>query len=131
MQLVHIFPIKNLLCLAAVALTACAQLPPPSQGKLSPQALEMVSRSHLPDQTSELQRQQWLDRITWGATDHDAGQHPDAQIAFENRHYRPAAAQQATRPSASLTAPQISGAPEQQSSTRNASNSPIPSKSAE
>ena len=74
MQLVHIFSIKSLLCVAAVALTACAQLPPSSQGKLSPQALEMVNRSHLPDQTSELQRQQWLDRITWGATDHDAAQ---------------------------------------------------------
>lgn len=45
MQLVHIFSIKSLLCVAAVALTACAQLPPSSQGKLSPQALEMVNRS--------------------------------------------------------------------------------------
>jgi len=72
MQLARIFPIKSLACVAAAALTACAPLPP--AGRLSPQAQQTLDGSHLPDRPGELQRQQWLDRVTWGATDHDAAQ---------------------------------------------------------
>lgn len=75
MQLAHIFPVKSLACgFAAVALAACAPLSPSSQDRLSPQAVETLSQSRLQDRPGDLQRQQWLDRITWGATDHDAAQ---------------------------------------------------------
>ena len=71
MRLLHFSPTKTLLSLAAVALTACAPLAP-SSGRPSPEMLQTLSSSALPDKPSALQSQQWLDRVTWGATDHDA-----------------------------------------------------------
>ena len=71
MRLLHFSPTKTLLSLAAVALTACAPLAP-SSGRPSPEMLQTLSSSTLPDKPSALQSQQWLDRVTWGATDHDA-----------------------------------------------------------
>lgn len=73
MRLLHFSPTRTLLCLAAVALAACAPLSP-SSGRASPEVLQVLSSSSLPDKTSALQSQQWLDRVTWGATDHDAAQ---------------------------------------------------------
>ena len=73
MRLLHLSFPKTLLCLAALALTACAPLSPPS-GRLSTQAWQTLASSALPERTSALQSQQWLDRVTWGASDHDAAQ---------------------------------------------------------
>lgn len=72
MPLSHFSATKSLLCLAAAALAACAPLVPSPQVRLSPQAQQILSSSNLPDKIGELQSQQWLDRVTWGATDHDA-----------------------------------------------------------
>ena len=71
MRLLPFSPVQGLLCLAALALTACAPLAP-SSGRPSPEVLQTLSSSALPDKPSALQSQQWLDRVTWGATDHDA-----------------------------------------------------------
>lgn len=73
MQLLHIFFVKSVAVLAATALTACAPLSS-SQSRLSPRALEAVNNSRLSDETNEMQRQQWLDRVTWGATDSESSQ---------------------------------------------------------
>ncbi|MEG1735148.1 MAG: DUF1800 domain-containing protein, partial [Comamonas sp.] len=72
MQQLHIFFTRSLACIAVTALAACAPLLSPSQSRLSPQTIETVSNSRLPDKTSAMQRQQWLDRVTWGATDHES-----------------------------------------------------------
>lgn len=74
MQQPHIFFAKSLACLAVAALAACAPLSSPSHGRLSPHTLEVMSSSRLPDKTSTQQCQQWLDRVTWGATDHESSQ---------------------------------------------------------
>ena len=71
MRLLPFSPVQGLLCLAALTLTACAPLAP-SSGRPSPEVLQTLSSSALPDKPSALQSQQWLDRVTWGATDHDA-----------------------------------------------------------
>ena len=71
MRLLPFSPVQGLLCLAALALTACAPLGP-SSGRPSPEVLQTLNSSALPDKPSALQSQQWLDRVTWGATDHDA-----------------------------------------------------------
>lgn len=71
MRLLPFSPVQGLLCLAALALTACAPLAP-SSGRPSPEVLQTLNSSALPDKPSAQQSQQWLDRVTWGATDHDA-----------------------------------------------------------
>lgn len=71
MRLLPFSPVQGLLCLAALALTACAPLGP-SSSRPSLEVLQTLSSSALPDKPSVLQSQQWLDRVTWGATDHDA-----------------------------------------------------------
>ena len=71
MRLLPFSPVQGLLCLAALALTACAPLGP-SSSRPSLEVLQTLSSSALPDKPSALQSQQWLDRVTWGATDHDA-----------------------------------------------------------
>ena len=70
MQLRRVLSIEALACLGAALLTACAPLAP---SRLSAEA-ETLRASSLPDRLTDLQRQQWLDRVSWGATDHEAAQ---------------------------------------------------------
>ena len=72
MSQARFFPVRVLVCIAAAALTACAPLPQTPPSRVSPQAMEVLSHSPLPATLNPLQRQQWLDRVTWGASDHDA-----------------------------------------------------------
>ena len=66
----HFLNFQTLACLSAALLTACAPL---SQSpRLSAQAEQTLKASPLPERLSDLQRQQWLDRLSWGATDHEA-----------------------------------------------------------
>ena len=74
MALTRFFPVRALACIAAAALTACAPISQAPPSRISPQAMEVLSHSPLPATLSPLQRQQWLDRVTWGASDHDAAQ---------------------------------------------------------
>lgn len=57
--------------LAAAALTACAPLGggPFAPSQPSALTLQVLDRHALPAQLSAIQRQQWLDRVSWGATD--------------------------------------------------------------
>ena len=64
----------GLICLTLAALTACSQLPQAASGRLSPAAAEILSSSAAGAVLSDQQRQQWLDRVTWGATDREAAQ---------------------------------------------------------
>lgn len=71
MQLRRVLSIEALACLGVALLTACAPLAP---SRLSVQAEQTLRASPLPDRLTDLQRQQWLDRVSWGATDHEAAQ---------------------------------------------------------
>ncbi|MDR0214848.1 MAG: DUF1800 domain-containing protein [Comamonas sp.] len=71
MQLRRVLSIEALACLSAALLTACAPLAP---SRLSAQAEQTLRASPLPERLTDLQRQQWLDRVSWGATDHEAAQ---------------------------------------------------------
>jgi uncharacterized protein (DUF1800 family) len=55
------------ICLVLAGLSACAPLRPTPQ--LSPAAAQLLESSTLPTSLNAQQRQQWLDRVTWGATD--------------------------------------------------------------
>ena len=54
-------------CLVFAGLTACASLAPTQ--RLSPAAAQWLESAALPAALNAQQRQQWLDRVTWGATD--------------------------------------------------------------
>lgn len=55
-------------------LSACAPLTQAPLQHGSAAAQQTLQSSPLPAQLSPLQRQQWLDRVTWGASDSDAAQ---------------------------------------------------------
>ena len=75
MRLIHgLSPRYVLACLALAALAACAPLTPVPAGRLSTQAAQALEKAALPDVLNAQQRQQWLDRVTWGATDRDMAQ---------------------------------------------------------
>ena len=74
MALTRFFPVRALACIAAAALTACAPISQAPPSRISPQAMEVLNHSPLPATLNPLQRQQWLDRVSWGASDHDAAQ---------------------------------------------------------
>ena len=75
MRLIHgLSPRYGLACLALAALVACSPLTPVPAGRLSTQTAHALDKAALPDVLNAQQRQQWLDRVTWGATDHDMAQ---------------------------------------------------------
>ncbi|RGE44843.1 DUF1800 domain-containing protein [Comamonas testosteroni] len=65
---------RSVIFVALAALAACAPLPQHSLGHISSQVIEVLSGSSLPSVLNVSQRQQWLDRLTWGGSDHDAAQ---------------------------------------------------------